>query len=113
MIKRVLILAALVLALSGGASAGWLNGDSERTVTLEELPSVVKATILEEADGQEILEIEEIRKGDTVFYEAEWIEKGMEFEISVALDGSILDREIEDLDADEDHDDADDEDDDD
>ena len=85
--------------------------DGEVDVTLDQVPDAVKATILKEAAGNKIEEIErETRNGRTV-YEAEWKVGGKEIEINVAPDGTLLKKETED-DDDEDDDDDDDDDDD-
>lgn len=47
---------------------------------------------------------EEERIGDELFYEAEWLADGMEVEVQVAPDGTLLGREIEEPDDDEDDD---------
>ncbi len=83
----------------------------ERAVTLDELPAAVRSTILEEADGAELTEIEEITIDDVRRYEAEWIVGDTEFEVLVSADGEVLGRDSEsvvDGDDDDDHDDDDD-----
>jgi hypothetical protein len=84
-------------------------GDDDENVNLDDLPAAVKATILKEANGATIKEIErEKGKDGKIVYEAEWIENGKEVEITVAEDGTLLEREEEDADDDADDDDGDD-----
>jgi len=75
--------------------------EDEVELTLGECPDAVQATILKEAAGNTIKEIEaETENGETV-YEAEWIADGKEIEIKVAADGTLLKREVEDADDDD------------
>jgi uncharacterized membrane protein YkoI len=83
------------------------NGDGEEEITLDQAPAAVQATIQAEAQGGTIKEIErETENGKTV-YEAEVIINGQEVEIEVASDGTLLGKEVEDMDDDEDGDDDD------
>ena len=93
----------------GRAGAYWL---ADEEVTIEQVPGAVKATILKEAAGAKITEIERETRGGKVVYEAEFVKDGKEIEITVAADGTLLSRQVDD-DDDEDDDDDDDEDDDD
>ncbi|MBN2312326.1 MAG: PepSY-like domain-containing protein [Sedimentisphaerales bacterium] len=102
--KFISLMAIVCLALCIGAVATRQALDGEKEFTLDELPAAVKATILAEANGAPIQEIEmETENGKTV-YEAEVIINGQEVEFVVAPDGTLLGKEIED----EDDDDADD-----
>ena len=75
---------------------------TEKDVTIDQVPAAVKATILKEAGGNKIEEIEEISvDGKVVYYEAEWKTGGKEIEIKVAPDGKLLKKEIEDDDDDD------------
>jgi len=76
--------------------------DNEEDIALDQIPAAVKATLLAEAKGATIKEVErETRNGQTV-YEAEWIVAGQEIEIKVAADGTLLKKEIEQDDDDDD-----------
>ena len=73
----------------------WAGNADEQEVTLDQVPPAVKATILKEAAGAKITEIErETEHGETV-YEAEFSRNGREIEIKVAPDGTLLGREVE------------------
>ena len=61
--------------------------------------------LLKEANGAEIREIERETENGKVVYEAEWLVDGREFEIEVAEDGTVLEREFDDDEDDEDDDD--------
>ncbi len=96
----LLLCAVLVnLAWAGGGRK------TEKDVTIDQVPTAVKATILKEAGDHKIEEIEEVsRDGKVVYYEAEWKADGKEIEIEVAPDGKLLSREVEDDDDDDDDD---------
>ena len=107
--KLISLITVVCLALCIGAVATKQALDGEKEITIDEVPAAVKATILTEADGAPIQEIEmETADGKTV-YEAEVIIDGKEVEIEVAPDGTLLGKKIED-DEDEGDDDDDDED---
>lgn len=77
--------------------------DQERAVSLDEVPGAARATILKQAGGNKIKEIEEIGRGKKKLYEAEWIADGKEVEILVAANGKLLKKKPEkEDDADED-----------
>ena len=83
------------------------DGENEQEVSIDQVPAAVKATILEQAQGATIKEIEiETEHGKTV-YEAEVVGDAGELEIKVAADGTLISK------AAENHDERDDEDDDD
>jgi uncharacterized membrane protein YkoI len=85
---------------------------TEVEISLDDVPAAVKATILKAAGGAKIAEVEkEIANGVTT-YEAEFVADGKEVEITVAADGKLLEREVEDDADDDDDDDGDDDDDD-
>jgi len=100
-----------VLGLAPEAPQPVDQGERERDVTIDEVPEAVRATILQEAGDNEIEEIEEETKNGVTTYEAEWHEGGVEVEIKVAADGTLLKKEIEDDDDDDNGDDDDDDDD--
>jgi len=88
------------------ASGGTLLS-TEVELSLDEVPAPVKATILKEAKGAKIKEVEKETKGATITYEAEFEADGKEVEIQVAPDGKLLGREDAEKDDDEDDDDED------
>ena len=109
------LIVGAVVVVGAGVAAPFVLGlapgdavpvdDGEKEVTIDQVPAAVKATILREAAGNEIEEIEvETEDGKTV-YEAEWHEGGKEIEIEVAEDGTLLKKEIDDDDDDDDDDD--------
>ena len=81
--------------------------ENERPITWNELPQVVQETIREQAGDHQITELEEETVDGQVFYEAEWMEGGMEVEILVAADGELLEREVEEPDDEEEEEDDD------
>ena len=106
------LLGIAILALSVVAGTDLLSQDEEE-VSLDAVPAAVKATILEEADGAEVMEVEREVEDGKVVYEAEFMVDGQEVEIGVAEDGTLLSREADDEDEEGDDDDEDDEDEDD
>lgn len=89
-----------ILVLPTGKILGkGLEGDDddekEQGVSLDQLPPAVKATILAEAKGAQVREIERENTKNGMVYEAEWGENGHEVEIKVAPDGKLLGRQVE------------------
>jgi len=76
----------------------------EEKVTIDQVPPAVKATILREAGGNKIEEIEKETKDGKTVYEAEWKADGKEIELTVAEDGTVLKKKVEEGDKDEDDD---------
>lgn len=72
------------------------DGETEKEVTLEQVPKAVKDTILKEAGDHKITEIEEVSKdGKVIYYEAEWKVGRKEVEIMVDPNGKLLGKEVE------------------
>ncbi|MBE3133791.1 MAG: hypothetical protein IMZ55_09970 [Acidobacteria bacterium] len=93
-------------ALSAPAWAGCCGGkETEKKVTIDQVPAAVKDTIVKEAGGNTITEIEEETKDGVTTYEAEWKADGKEIEIKVAADGKLLKKEVETDDGDDEDDD--------
>jgi len=82
------------------------DNDDGVTVALEDLPSVVKATV--EAQGGEIGEIEKEEEDGEVVYDVDVKIDGKKFELKIAADGTLLKKNTdEDKDGDEEDDDND------
>jgi len=90
----------MVIGLIGAVTIGVRAGENEEQVSLDQVPAVVKATILKQAGNGTIKEIERETKDGKTIYEAEVMIGGKEFEIKVAADGTLLGKKLED---DEDH----------
>lgn len=71
------------------------DGENEQAVSIDQVPAPVKATILAEAKGAQVKEIERETTKAGVVYEAEWVENGHDVEIKVAPDGKLLKRQVE------------------
>ncbi len=94
--SSMIVLLVVGLGVVGGVAFGaWASNAQEEQVTLDQVPPAVKATILSEAAGAEIKEIERETKGGRTIYEAEFLVNGEEVEIKVAPDGTLLGREVE------------------
>jgi uncharacterized membrane protein YkoI len=98
-----------VRILLGSVLAGvMLNGvvlvamAREVRVSLEDLPDAVRETILAQAAGDRIVEIERETRGDKTTYEAEFRRDGREMEIKVAEDGTLLGTAVDDDDDEDD-----------
>ena len=81
------------------------DDEDEEQVSIDQVPVVVKATILDQAQGGTIKEIERENEDGRMIYEAEVVIDGQEVEIKVAADGTLLSKKIEDDDEDDDEDD--------
>jgi uncharacterized membrane protein YkoI len=81
------------------------NEESEQQVSIDQVPPAVKATILKEAEGGTIKEIESETENGQTIYDADVVIDGKEFEIKVAADGTLLGKEAEDADDENDDDD--------
>lgn len=107
--KNVALVAVLVtvgVVVGIGAVATTRMMDEDIPVSIDAVPAAVKATILAEAQGHAIWEIEmETKNGQTV-YEAEVVIDGRETDILVAADGTLLGTEIDDEDEQGDDEDA-------
>jgi hypothetical protein len=70
--------------------------EKEVKVKIEDVPAPVKATLLREADGQEIktVDLETLKGGKTV-YEADVKIDGTNYEINVAPDGKLISKKID------------------
>ena len=101
----VAVLALGAVALVAGAALAEKARKHEEKVTLDQVPQAVKATILKEAGGAKIKEIEKETKGERTVFEAEFVKDGKEIEIKVAPDGTLLKRKAEKEDDEEDEDD--------
>jgi len=83
--------AAALLGLTGCAK----NSDNEVTVALADVPAAVRATLERESQGGKITEVErEVKNGRTV-YSADATVNGVEWDITVAEDGSLISKERE------------------
>ena len=100
----ILVIAGVVVGI--GAVATQRMTDEDVEVSIDAVPAAVRATILAEAQGNTIQEVEmENENGQTV-YEAEVIIDGQEIDILVAADGTLLGTEIDDEDEQENDDDV-------
>jgi len=94
--RHWIALAALIgVAVVGVVTLAVWAGENEEEVSLDQVPAAVKATILKEAGGGTIKEIERETKNGKTVYEAEVIIDGKEIEIKVASDGTLLGKKAE------------------
>jgi len=96
---RSILLGVLGVGLVG-AMAVWAaekeeKQEKEQKVTLDQVPAAVKATILKEAEGGKVGDVEREVKGDKTVYEADVEKDGKEFELKVAEDGTLIARKAE------------------
>ena len=105
------IVAGVALVLCIGAIATQQVLDKETKVTVDQLPDAVKATLTAEANSGTIQEIEVETEDGQKVYEAEVLIDGVEVDIEIAADGTLLGKETEDDDEDGEGDDDDDDDD--
>lgn len=105
--RFIAVLGAVVMCAAVAAFAATRNTDSarddyqaevqesERQISLDDVPEAAREVILREAGDHAIREVEEVTAADGVTYQAEWIDGTNEVEIRVAPDGRILGREVE------------------
>lgn len=86
------------LVVSGLLGVGVLGARAivDEDVTLDQVPAAVRATILKESAGGKITEIERDTEDGTTVYELEFKINGKEFEIKIAADGTVLERDADD-----------------
>lgn len=111
--RKYLVLIGLLvvagLALGVGTVAVQRMADDDIEVSIDAVPPAVRATILAQAQGNTVREIEMDTENGVTVYEAEVIIDGQETDILVAADGKLLGTKVEDEEGD-DEDEADDED---
>lgn len=103
----------LTLATPGCASKHAMEdddrGSKEQAVTQDQLPAAVKATIMKEAGGGKIEEIDKLNWHGKTVYEADVMLEGKKWEIAVREDGQLLKKALdEEADGEDDKDDKDD-----
>lgn len=108
--KRKHLIMTAVLVICGvvvgvGAVATQRMMDDDITVSIDAVPTAVKATILAQAQGNAIREIEMDTENGRTVYEAEVVIDGQETDIRVAADGTLLGAELDDEGDDEDDED--------
>ena len=90
-------IALLVVRLASALTFGVLAGEHEEVLaSLDKLPAAVKEAVLKMTKGAKIEEIEREREKGKTVYEIEASCKGIEFELVFAVDGSLVDFEVED-----------------
>lgn len=104
------MVAGIGLALCIGAIATQQILDDESEVSIDQVPDAVRATLLAQAGGGTIQEIEMDTEDGKTVYEAEVLINGVEVDIEVAADGTLIGTETEDEDDDDDANDDDDDD---
>ncbi len=96
MTKRTMLLPLFGLGVISTVSLmAWAEDKREEEITLEQVPAAVRATILKEAAGAKITEVERETKNGKTVYEAEFLRDGQEIEVKIAPDGTVLSREVE------------------
>jgi hypothetical protein len=71
-------------------------GENDQAVSIDQVPAVVKATLLKEAGSGTIKEIELDDEDGKAVYEAEVIIEGQKTEIKIADDGTLLSKQADD-----------------
>jgi|APFre7841882793_1041355.scaffolds.fasta_scaffold14571_2 uncharacterized membrane protein YkoI len=86
---------ASITTFVGCASMREEEGENEVTVTMNEVPAVVRASLEHESVGGKITEIERETKDGKTVYSADIELSGVTWDITVAEDGRVLSREKE------------------
>ncbi len=101
MLLRYVLAAGMSLGLLS-AGTHWVaaeeKDDSEQTVKIDQLPAAVKATLMKEADGGKIKEVEKDVENGKTTYEADVVIKGQEWEVKIAEDGKLISKQKDDED---------------
>ncbi len=71
------------------------DDEQDEQVSLAGVPEAVKATIVKEAGGAEIKELEKETEGGRIIYSAEVIIAGQKVCFEIAPDGALLGKEVE------------------
>jgi uncharacterized membrane protein YkoI len=79
-----------------GGKEGDDEEKDEQKVSIDQVPPAVKATIMNEAGKGTVKEIEQETKDGKTVYGADIIVDGKKFEIKVAADGKIIEKQAED-----------------
>jgi len=79
------------------------NDNDEEQVSINDVPQSVKATIMANAVGGTVKEIERETEDGKIIYEAEVIINGKEVEVKVGNDGKLLGKEVDDDDDNDEH----------
>lgn len=97
----MLLLAWAIFVNQTEAAPAEDKDETEREVTLKDVPAKVKATFLKAARKNEIKEIEEVV---LKVFEVEWTKGGKEIEVFIKPDGQVLMKSIEKAEADDEED---------
>jgi uncharacterized membrane protein YkoI len=88
--------AALFLTLAASGCASHHSSDAKEVpVTMTELPAAVRATLERESAGGKVTEIERETKNGKTTYSADMTVAGVEWDIAIAEDGSVISKEKE------------------
>ncbi len=94
--KLICLMTVACLAVCIGAVATIQTVEQEKQVSIEQAPAPVQATILAQANGGTVGEIETETENGRTIYEADVTINGQEIEIKVASDGALVARNAED-----------------
>ena len=95
---RLVLAFAAVAALGLAACAEHEHEESEHnetSVTMDQVPPLVKDTIVREAEGGAIADIDKETKHDKLVYEADAKIGGVPYEIKVGEDGTLLSKKLD------------------
>ena len=86
------------------ASTRSFSAEVATQVKLSDLPAAVQKTLLREADGATIDEVDKVSKHGRILYEADVKIDGTKYEIVVSEEGLLISKKIDDEGEDEDED---------
>lgn len=81
--------------LAGCASHSGHHEDKEVPVAMNDLPPAVRATLDRESAGGKVTEIEKETKNGKTIYSADMVVNGVDWDIAVAEDGTVISKEKE------------------
>jgi len=87
--------AVIALVVVGGCAQSKEKEQGEVTVTLDQTPAAVQATLIKQVGDGKLEGIDKETKDGKTTYEADAIIGGKEYEINVAEDGTLLGKKLE------------------
>lgn len=72
------------------------DDENEVEMSLDQVPAPVRATILREAKGQKIEEVERTGEGADAIYEVDLMMDGQEYELKVSATGEVISKKLDD-----------------
>ena len=89
------LMLAATIAVGGCAMNKHDDEHKETTVTMDQLPAAVKATLAKETGTGKVEEIEKDTENGRTIYEADVMVDGKKWEITIAQDGQLIKKALD------------------